>query len=221
MHTTDDLRHSDLPIRLDDEPITVPGLLTGFTEHDRLGVIVRSDGGGAGAGLLILAAVTAFYDIQRGKSSSFFIYPDYFVFHVDRPRGDHAMLDVWPGHKEVVVEYRPESIMQAVNDRGITRLAIEDGALQRAVELEPETEASARSRILTAVAFAANGEVRDGDVTITGNAAAERYIRQVSDASEAAGRFSTRQDGLLAEAHRRIDLDEAFGLLACSTGNPS
>lgn len=221
MHTTDDLRGPDLPIRVDGEPVTVPGLLTGFTEQDRLGVVVRSDGGGAGAGLLILAAVTAFYDRQREKSSSFFIYPDYFVFHLDRPRGDHAMLDVWPGHKEVVVEDRPESIMQAVNDRGITRLAIEDGMPQRAVELQPETVASARSRIVTAVAFAADGEVRDGDVTITGSEAADRYVRQVSDASEAAGRFSTRRNGLLAESHRRIDLDEAFGLLGCSPSNPS
>lgn len=39
---------------------------------------------------------------------------------------DHSSLDVWPPHKEVIVPNEPEQILEAINDRGITRLLVED-----------------------------------------------------------------------------------------------
>ena len=65
-----------------------------------------------GANNLLLAAVTAFYDRQRARGEEFFIYPDYFLFPVDRPLGDHSMLDVFPSHKDVVVPDDPEAIVE-------------------------------------------------------------------------------------------------------------
>jgi hypothetical protein len=41
--------------------------------------------------------------------------------------GDHRRLDVWPGHKEVVVEAEAQRILEAIDDRAITRLLVEDG----------------------------------------------------------------------------------------------
>ena len=41
--------------------------------------------GAVGASLLLLAAITAFDHAQRARSEHFYIYPDYFLFHVGRP----------------------------------------------------------------------------------------------------------------------------------------
>ncbi len=41
------------------------------------------------------------------------------------------MFDVWPDHKEVTVPDHAEELLQAINDRGITRLLVEDGAARR------------------------------------------------------------------------------------------
>ena len=51
---------------------------------------------GRGASALISSTVTAFYDIHRARTDDFFVYPDYYLFHVGRSLGDHARLDVWP-----------------------------------------------------------------------------------------------------------------------------
>jgi hypothetical protein len=133
------------------------------------------------------------------------------------------MLDVWPGHKEVVVGDEPEALLRAINDRGVTRLLVEDG-VAGAPELAAETLASARERIVSTLAYAAAGRVRDGDVALTGSPDTEAYVRDVLDASSAVPAGERRaiaegRQGLLAggaptETYRRIGLDEALGLLA-------
>src|SRR3954447_2900445 len=133
--------------------------MPGFEDRDRLGVVVRRPCGVVGASALLMAAVTAFYDIQRTRAEDFFIYPDYFVFHVGRRLGSHNRLDIWPPHKEVVVADEPEEVLRAINDRGITRLVVEDGAPGEG-SFGRETVASAQARIVTAVAYASNGRTR-------------------------------------------------------------
>ena len=54
----------------------------------------------------------------------FFAYPDYFALHVGQPHGSLRKLDVFPDHKEIVVPADAESIVRAINDRGITRLLV-------------------------------------------------------------------------------------------------
>jgi len=122
MHTAEELSSPAFAVRVGGRAATLEDLFPGFVEHDRLGVVVRQPCGAVGASTLILAAVTAFYDAQRAKGDGFFIYPDYFLFHVGTRLGDHGMLDVWPAHKEVVVPDEPEALLRAINDRGITRL---------------------------------------------------------------------------------------------------
>ena len=73
-----------------------------------LGLVMRRPCGALGASALLTAAITAFYDVQRARSERFFVYPDYFLFHVGGPLGEHGRLDVWPRRKEVVVEDDPE-----------------------------------------------------------------------------------------------------------------
>ena len=80
MHTADELRSADFRIVVDGNPAQFVDLLPGFGQVDRLGVVVRRPCGGLGASILTLAAVTAFYDIQRARSAEFFIYDKAFTF---------------------------------------------------------------------------------------------------------------------------------------------
>jgi len=223
VHSSRELRSSSFRMTIDGEPATVPDLMPGFQDRDRLGIVVRRPCGVVGASALLLAAVTAFYDVQRERSPDFFIYPDYFVFHVGRKLGSHNRLDIWPPHKEVVVADEPEEVLRAINDRAITRLVVEDGAPGEG-SFARETMASARARIVTAVAYAANGRTRDADVSIAGNDVTETYVGGVLEQSRdiasgerdriAAARRQLLEEDRPVESYRRIDLDEALGLLA-------
>ena len=157
---------------------SIEDLFPGFGEHDRLGLVMRRPCAAVGASALIAATITAFYDIQRSRGSDFFIYPDYYLFHVGRPLGDHARLDVWPRRKEVVVSDEPQEILEAIDDRAITRLLVEDGAPGEP-KLEEETLASARERIVTCLAYSATGRVARPDVRIAANQVTEGYVEAV------------------------------------------
>ena len=99
-------------------------LCPGFTARDRLGVIVREPLAAIWHSSFILAAVTAFYDEQRKSGREFFIYPDYFVFHVGFRPDDYGMFDIWPTHKCLYVEDDAEEIACAINDRAISILLL-------------------------------------------------------------------------------------------------
>src|SRR4051812_10807333 len=170
-----------------------------------------------------MAAVTAFYDVHREGGENFFISPDSSVSQVGRRRGSHNRLEIWPPHKEVVVADDPEELLRAINDRGVTRLVIEDGA-PGAGSFARETVASARDRILTSVAFGPNGRARDADVSIVSNEVTESYVDAVLEQSRdipaaerdriAAARRQLVEGDRPVETYRRIGLDEALGLLA-------
>jgi hypothetical protein len=223
VHSSRELSSSSFRIAIDGVSATLDNLLPGFADGDRLGVVVRRPCGVVGSSALVLAAVTAFYDIQRERSDDFFIYPDYFVFHVGRKLGSHNRLEIWPPHKEVVVADEPEEVLRAINDRGVTRLVVEDGAPGEGA-FARETLASARARILTALAYTANGRTRDGDVAIASNDVTESYVSGVLEQSRdvpagereriAAARRQLLEGERPVETYRRIALDEALGLLA-------
>ena len=121
VHTTV-LGSDEFELTIDGEPAAIETLFEGFSEHDRLGIVIAADHGAAGAATLILATVTAFYDRLRATGETFFAYPDYFALHVGQPHGSLRKLDVFPDHKEIVVAADAESIVRALNDRAITRL---------------------------------------------------------------------------------------------------
>jgi hypothetical protein len=180
MHSSRELRSSSFEITVGDREVRLVELFDGFGEHDRLGLVIRRPCGAVGASALITAAITAFYDLHRARGPDFFVYPDYFLFHVGRPLGDHARLDIWPSHKEVVVPEHPQHVLDAINDRAITRLVVEDGGPGEPV-FAPEALASARSRIATCLAYSATGRVRDADVRIRSNPVSEGYVDAVLD----------------------------------------
>jgi hypothetical protein len=223
VHSSRELRSSAFDVTLNGAPALLGDVLPAFAAADRVGIVVRRPCGVVGASALLLASVTAFYDIQRTGTEDFFIYPDYFVFHVGRRLGSHNRLEIWPPHKEVVVGDEPEEVLRAINDRGITRLVVEDGAPGEGA-FARETLASARARIVTALAYSANGRTRDADVAIASNDVTESYVGAVLEQSRdvpaaerdriAAARAHLVEGDRPLETYRRVDLDEALGLLA-------
>jgi hypothetical protein len=180
MHSSREVRISSFEVRVDGRPAGIPDLFEGFGEQDRLGVVMRSPCGAVGASALITATITAFYDLHRARGDDFFVYPDYYLFHVGRPLGDHARLDVWPRRKEVVARDDSQAILEAIDDRAITRLVTEDGAPAEA-ELDDEVVASARGRIRTCLAYSPAGRVADADVEIAANPVTEGYVEAILD----------------------------------------
>jgi hypothetical protein len=198
-------------------PARIEDLFRGFSEQDRIGLVMRRPCGALGASGLLTAAITAFYDIQRERSERFFVYPDYFLFHVGQPLGDHGRFDIWPRHKEVVVPEGADRLLEAVNDRAVTRLVVEDGA---AGELPPDPAAvaSARARIQSCLAYSPSGRVGDADVRIAGNAVTEGYVEAILDPEARIARLRTegheeRADAIAARAGE-VDRDSRQRVLA-------
>jgi hypothetical protein len=216
MHTTA-LRSDAFAITVDGSRATIGDVFPGFDEHDRLGIVIHDDLGAAGAASLILAAVTAFYDRLRAAGEPFFAYADYFAFHVGSHHGPLRTLDVWPPHKEVVVANNAERILQAVNDRGVTRLLVPDvtqGATPPEPGLEGETLHSAQRRIRTALVYSPTGETAGADVFVRGSAHSDPYIDAMLG-GPAGGEPVQRRP---AQGFRRTDLRHALGLLLSPHG---
>jgi hypothetical protein len=216
VHTTG-LRSEEFQITVEGRTATIAEVFPGFDEHDRLGIVIHDDLGAAGAGSLILAAVTAFYDRLRAGGETFFAYADYFAFHVGADRGTLRKLDVYPAHKEVVVADDAEEILKAINDRGVTRLLVPDapdGTPPAEPELERETRHSARRRIRTALVYSPTGRTPDADVVVRGSAQSDAYIDAMLG-GPAGGRAEERRP---AQSFRRIDPHQALGMLPAHHG---
>src|SRR5215210_6066262 len=180
MHSSRELSSSSFEVEVGGVTASLEELFEGFGEQDRLGVVLTRPCGAVGASALITATITAFYDIQRARGPDFFVYPDYYLFHVGRPLGDHGRLDIWPPHKEVVVPGGADRLLEAVNDRAVTRLVVEDGDAGEPPS-DPGALASARSRVETCLAYSPSGRVQDPDVRIASNPVTEGYVEAILD----------------------------------------
>ena len=217
MHTTA-LRSQDFEIAVDGRPGTLTDVFPGFTEDDRLGIVIHEHLGAAGAGSLILAAVTGFYDGLRATGEPFFAYADYFAFHVGADHGTLRKLDVYPAHKEVVVANDAEEILEAINDRGVTRLLVPDAPAVAGLgepELQRETRHSAQRRIRTALVYSPTGQTTGADVLVRGSAHSDAYIdAMLGDPPEPAGAHEQRP----AQSFRRTEPHQALSLLRAPHG---
>ncbi len=151
----------------------------GFDSRDRFGLVLREPVGALGASALIALSVTAFYDAQRALyGDDYFRYADFYLFGAGCEVADYGELDLWPGHKYVRCEPTAESLLRAINDRAITRLAVpERGACGG--EIERQTRTSALERITSAVAYSETGRSAGGDLSIRGDRVVESYVEVV------------------------------------------
>lgn len=230
MHTAEIMNSQDFSFSIDGKKSLIDDLFKGFNEQDRLGFIVSKPDGITGASALLMAAVTRFYDFYRSnlgdKAGQIRIYPDYFIFHVGQLWFNSFFLDIWPPHKNVVVEDDPEQILEAVNDRGITRLIVEDIAPVEGAFLK-ETLNSAKSRIKTAVAYSASGRTDNGNIEITSCQAAEDMLiaslnrsQSLSDSQRTElinQRKKLLKNGKIVESYRNIEVGQALKMLTDNT----
>ena len=217
MHSSRELDSSSFEIEVGGVATPLEELFEGFGEQDRLGVVLTRPCGAVGASALITATITAFYDIQRAHGPDFFVYPDYYLFHVGRPLGDHGRFDVWPPHKEVVVPVGADRLLEAINDRAVTRLVVEEGAAGEPPS-DPGALASARARIETCLAYSPSGRVEDADVRIASNPVTEGYVEAILDPEARIARLRAegneqRADAIAARAGE-VDRDSRQRILA-------
>ena len=177
MHTATELHQSAFAVRIDGRPATRDDLFPGWDARDRLGVVITEPFGAIGATHLVQLAITAFYDVRperrhgtpdgvEGEQRSA-VYPDFYFFHVGGRWGDHTMLDVWPVRKEVFLPAHPRLVLDAINDRGITRLAVPD-LPSVAVEHEFKEPAAARDTIRDVFVYSPTGRVGRPEIELTG-----------------------------------------------------
>jgi hypothetical protein len=226
LHTTKVLNSLDFTIKIYGQEGVLEDIFPHFNKNDRLGIVVRRPGGGIGAIGLLMAAITRFYDFYRpllgNEPDKLRIYPDFFIFHVGKRHLNYYWLDIWPTHKEVILEDDPELILEAINDRGITRLLVEDSMPSNKSFLR-ETISSAEFRIVSALAYSQGGRVDNGDVSIKSCSDVEGYVHSTLKISEELTEDIRKQlemerkalvaDGCVTETYRRIKPSDAILML--------
>ncbi len=181
----------------------------GWQPDDRLGVILAQPMDAVGCSNLICGTITLFYDLLREKhgTGNFFRYSDVFLFGVGCEPGDFNQLDVWPLHKFVsILQPSAEAVIEAVNDRRITLLAVPETGARSRGEVVLSTWNTFLAQVRSVVLYSPRtGRARDGDVTLVGNRVVESYVEQAifSTPGLDAG-FQTR----LRRLRRNIDREE-------------
>ncbi|HEY0279584.1 MAG TPA: hypothetical protein VGC32_15070 [Solirubrobacterales bacterium] len=161
-------------IRIEGSEVSREALLPEFGPLDRLGVVVGQPFGAVGATHLIQLAIVAYYDARPARREGYpkagdsrAVYPEIYLFHVGGRFGDHSHFDVWPGRKEVFVDADPRAVLDAINDRGITRLAVPESP-PVAIEHEWKEPATAKDRIVDTFVYSPWGRVEGGTIEIEG-----------------------------------------------------
>jgi hypothetical protein len=167
MHVATQLERSLFNVAVDGTATTREAVLGDWTTLDRFGIIAHEPYGPLGASYLLQLAITAWYDARPGRRHpDDGLYPEIYVFHVGGRWGEHAFFDVYPPRKEVFVDNDPKLVLEAINDRAITHLAVPDRRPER-VQHGFKEPMQARDRIARVWAYDSSGRTRDADVAIT------------------------------------------------------
>ncbi len=165
MHTAFELKGDMFSVAIEDKPATRQELLD-WDIRDRLGVVISEPFGALGAGLLIQLVITAYYETPGRKRRMRPNYPDIFLFHAGGPWGSHGALDFWPDHKEIFVAPNARELLRAINNRGITHLAVPDRPPHPVTHRFKEPE-SAADRLKRCFVYGPQGTVDRSDVSIS------------------------------------------------------
>jgi hypothetical protein len=167
MHTAEQLDRSMFAVRIAGREADRSAVFPNWMATDRLGVVVWQPYGGVGASHLIQLAITCFYDFRPERRGPNGIYPEIYLFHVGGRHGDHSPYDFWPARKEVFTSGDPRHVLDQINDKGITRLAVPDGSRVPVAHQAKERE-TALDRISSAFAYSPTGQTPGGDLVIAG-----------------------------------------------------
>lgn len=186
MHVATLLKTEMFDIAIDGRGAAMSDLFPDWHAHDRFGLVIDEAFGGVGATHLLQSAMMAYYDVKPTRRTSAAVYPEIYAFHIGRGHGAHAPYDFWPARREILLRTADHrEILDAINDRGITRLAVPDRPMRDVVH-RPKEEDAALDRIASAFLYGAAGRVADADVTIAGNDKRTEYnpnqaLRPVAD----------------------------------------
>jgi hypothetical protein len=255
MHVVGLLKSDMFDVRIEDRAASIAEALPDWNAHDRFGLVIDEALGGIGATHLLQIAITSFYDVKPSRRTELTVYPEIYAFHIGKGRGAHAPYDFWPARREVILSMDHREVLDAINDRGITRLAVPERA-PRIVTHRPKEEDAALDRIASAFVYHPSGRVSDPDLFISGNDRRTEYnpnqvLKPFSEERLAATRPTSgrpvkeldnsyvewlrlragdvteeqrslaesrreglRQNGLVSESYRRVDVREALQRLA-------
>jgi hypothetical protein len=125
MHVAQQLFLDSFDVEVDGKAGTHHDLFDDWEVSDRFGIVVDESLGALGGSLLIELAIALFYAVDPERRSSRATYPEIYLFHAGGPHGDYSNFDFWPPRKEVFVpSAQPLELLEAINDRGVTRLAV-------------------------------------------------------------------------------------------------
>ncbi|MDQ0318605.1 hypothetical protein QO002_000743 [Pararhizobium capsulatum DSM 1112] len=162
------LKSEMFAISIERQKASINDLFPDWNEYDRFGLVIDEAFGGIGATHLLQVAMTAYYDVKASRRSTLTVYPEIYAFHIGRGFGSHAHYDFWPARREVILKTSDHrEVLDAINDRGITRLAVPDRAMKDVVH-RPKEEDAAFDRISSAFVYDASGRTSGANVTISG-----------------------------------------------------
>jgi hypothetical protein len=141
-------------------------LFPNWVPLDRFGIIIDSPLGAVGASHLMQLATALFYSATPERKTKD-LYPELYAFHVGRDFGSLMHFDFYPPRRDIVVSADPGMVLGALNDRGITRLAIPEGFSITSVA-RPKELASLEELLSSAYEYSPSGRVENPDVTVTG-----------------------------------------------------
>ena len=163
MHTAFSLQASMFEVEMHGKLTDREGLLD-WQPGDRLGIVLKSPLGALGASMLIQLVTTAYYDVRPSRREAPH-YAEIYLFHSGGRFGDFTSFDVQP-RRELFLSAEPEALIEAINDRAITHLAVPDG-LPRSLRFPWKEREAAHDRIRRCFAYSADGRTRDADIAIT------------------------------------------------------
>ena len=218
MHTSTLLKTREFSFVRGSTPVRLDDIFPGFVSQDRIGIVAAAPGDSLSAAPLLLASIGAFYEELWTAEKDFFLYPDFFVFHVGALTSYHSPFDIWPQSKEVVVSPDPQALLAAINDRGITRLVLPDTPgtdgelMEHAVQL-------ARRRTRTAVRLTSEDETPQWRVapSLAASKMIKRCARVSSDVLGEGLTASWTAEPGSAHGYSPVEFDDALTRL-CSIG---
>jgi aminomethyltransferase len=181
----------------------------GWQPDDRLGVLLANPMDAVGCSNLICGTITLFYDHLRATrgTGNFFRYSDVYLFGVGCEPGDFNQLDVWPLHKFIsILQPTAEAVIEAVNDRRITLLAVPETGARCSGEVVLSTWNTFLDQVRCVMLYSSRtGRARDGDVTLVGNRVVESYVEQAIFSTPG---LDAGYQARLRRLRRNIDRDE-------------